>query len=177
MHPANDGRIIQMSQSDLILLANNVHAGLFKFRQLRLCRPLPKANVSIETGSAVAFRIRGRLEPDGQWKKGRIGGRAARPFFWGGIFGTPGAADCHQGKQPATDEESVKQTAFAHRLGGTAHFSRKLTWRRLIAKQEGIRGRSESQERAEDGVAVSPPTSILQLPPVSLAQFKSASSD
>src|SRR5258707_32117 len=80
MHPADDDGIVAMTQADFILVTDKTDAGLFQGRQLLFGRPAPEADISIETGLAISFRVGGSLEPDCERKEPGVGGRTFGPI-------------------------------------------------------------------------------------------------
>ena len=79
MHPADDGGIVEVLQRNRVLLANDLHSGLFQSGQLFFGRPFPEADVSVEPGVQILPRLGGRLQPDGNGEKAFVVRRPVLP--------------------------------------------------------------------------------------------------
>src|ERR1035438_4236145 len=80
VHPANDGRVVQMNAGGCVLLADHFHSRRFQGRELAFRRSLPKPEVGVKAGSPVLAGVARVLQPNGDREEPRIMGRAMLPF-------------------------------------------------------------------------------------------------
>lgn len=87
MHPANDGWVFLVRQSDFVLRTNHPHSRCFQFGQLIRRRSVPQPDINVDACRFETRSVSWRLQPNCNGKEMRVSRRAVLPARIGSLFG------------------------------------------------------------------------------------------